>query len=239
MLRNGKRFFIILLFTAVCGTPAVSNSAVVVHDDIAVINKEVRITAQTKGGFFAKGGQLVEFIVNDRSLGTVLSGGDGYAYKTFVPRGRGLQEVIARHGDDKGKGALLSLPKGSSMVFIDFEGALLRSFFSEETIRDSRHAIGEIKKKYPVVYLQSEFMGLILIKEWLRENEFPESVVLPLGNGAVFDNINRKGFRIKAVVGGKKLIDAAAKYKAKAFSFEDIENAIKVNNWEELEKSIK
>jgi hypothetical protein len=231
--------FAISLFLPFAGFPAPASSSVLVHDSIALKSEEIMINAETKGRFFVKGGQVVEFFVNGKSIGRVLSGGDGSAYKSFIPRKYGLHEIIVKYGNDKDRGVILSLRKGSRLVFIDIEGSLLINPFSKEPIDKGREAIKKIIKKYRVVYLQTGFTGVKLVKEWLKKEKFPESVVLQWLNGEIFHDLNEKGLKIRAIIGSQQVIESARDYKPKAFSFDDFDDAENVKDWDEIEKKLK
>ncbi len=45
------------------------------------------------GKLFSKGGELVEFFVDRESIGKTLSGGDGVAFKAFIPAKTGLHQI--------------------------------------------------------------------------------------------------------------------------------------------------
>lgn len=226
-------------FILIAGFPAVAFAKVFVHDSIALKREEIMIKAETKGRYFAKGGQMVEFFVDGKSIGSVLSGGDGFAYKSFIPRKYGLHVIVAKYGKDKDRGIILSLRKGSRIVFIDVVGSLLSSPFSKKPPEKSREAVKNIIKKYPVVYLHIGFIGTKSIKEWLRKNKFPESAVLPWQMGAIFDDLNKKGLKIKAIIGSQTVIESAGEYKPRAFSFDEFDDVEKVNDWKEIEEKLK
>ncbi|HKZ56501.1 MAG TPA: hypothetical protein VJ024_02245, partial [Thermodesulfovibrionales bacterium] len=59
---------------------------IIIHDIVVPAGKEVMLRAEVKGKLFRKGGELIEFFVNGKSIGKSLSGGDGFAYKQFIPK---------------------------------------------------------------------------------------------------------------------------------------------------------
>ncbi len=231
-----KLFF---LFFIIASFQAVAFASVLVYDDITLAGEEITIKAKTTGRFFPIGGQIVEFFLEGKSLGKVLSGGDGFAFKLFTPGKYGLLEIVAKYGDDEDRGIIMSLRKGSQVVCIDVEGSLLSSPFSREPFEKSNESINNIMKKYPVIYLNTSFFGTKSVKELLKENKFPESVVLPWQTGNIFDDLNRKGIKVKAVIGSQQVIESADDLKPLAFSFEEFEGAENVKDWEEIEKRLK
>ena len=230
---------IFLLFVFALFLPRASFGEVVLHDNIGLVKEEVTITAETKGRYFSKGGALVSFSAEGKSIGSVLSGGDGFAYKSYVPQKPGLTRIIAKYGRDKDNGIVMALKKGSSIVFVDVEGSLLAGPFSKRSIEGSNQAIKNITNKYPVVYLHAGNLGLKSIKEWLRKNRFPESVVMSWDMGSLFAELGKKGFRIKAIIGSQAVIESAAEYKPLAYSFDEFGGALHVNDWKEIENGLK
>jgi hypothetical protein len=226
---------IVLLFLF----PASALSDVIVQDSVVSAGKEIMLTAEVKGKLFSKGGEMVEFFVNGKSIGKNLSGGDGLAFKQFVPSRIGKYRIKAKSGTDKGRGLLLSLRKGSGIVFVDVEGSLMEKF-SNNPEQGSQKVIRDIQKKFPVVLLHTKgFLNIKSIKEWLKKNEFPELPVLPWKQGLLFDDLHDEGFKMKAIIGSPDVIYSAKEYKPSAFTFEETEDAVEVKDWEEIGKKLK
>lgn len=225
-----------------CMFPASALSRVIVHDTVTLKGQKVMLRAETSGKLFSKGGEVVEFIVDGKSIGKTLSGGDGVAFKLFSPTRTGLHQISVRSGGDEDTGLLLSLKRGSTIVFIDVEGSLsegLLGLFSNKPKQGSQKATKEIHKRFPIVFLQTGFLGVKAIKEWLKENEFMELPVVSWRQGAVFSEIAEKDLKIKAVIGSPKVIESAKEYKPLALSFEAVEDAEEVKDWEEISKKFK
>ncbi len=227
------------LATLCCMFPASALSRVILDDAIAVKAQKVMLRAETKGKLFSKGGELVEFFVDGKSIGKNLSGGDGVAFKQFTPVKTGLHGTSAKSGEEEDSGLLLSLEIGSSIVFVDVEGSLLKGLFSKEPRSGSQDSIKEIHGKFPIVFLQTSFVGARAVKAWLKENEFVELPVVSWREGAVFHEILEKGLKIKAIIGGPNVIESAREYEPLVFSFEAIDDIDKVQNWEEIRKKLK
>lgn len=230
---------IFLLFVLALFFPRASFGEVLLHDNIGLVKEKIIITAETKGRYFSKGGEIVKFVAEGKSIGNALSGGDGFAYKSFIPEKTGINQITVRYGKDRDTGIILSLRKGAGIVFVDVEGSLLSDSFSRKPIERGREAIKNIIKKYPVVYLHSGTLGTKAIKQWLKKNKFPESVVMSWDNGALYMDLKKKGFRIKAIIGSQAVIESAAEYKPLAMSFDDFEGAVHVKDWKEIEKRLK
>jgi hypothetical protein len=212
---------------------------VVVHDMIVLKEEKAMLRTETRGKFFRKGGEVVEFLINGKAIGDALSGGDGFAFKQFIPDRTGIYRFTAKLGKDEGQGVLLSLNRGTGIVIVDIEGSLLEEPLSKKPKSGSRKAISEISSRFPVVFVHGGFVSIKTIKAWLKENEFKELPVISWERGAAFDAIHEKGFRLKAIIGGPKVIESANKYRPPAFSFEETEDAVQVKDWGEIKKKLK
>jgi hypothetical protein len=228
---------VFVCFTIVlCVLPASALSGVAVDDTVALKGEKVMLRAETRGRLFSKGGELVEFFVDGKSIGKTLSGGDGVAFKAFTPVTTGLRQISVKSGENEDDGVLLSLKKGSSIVLFDVEGSLLQGLFSWKPRPGSQKAIKEILKRFPAVYLCTSFVGVRPIKGWLEENEFPKLPVLPWRQGAIFDEIAKKDVKIQAIVGSPKVTDSVKEQKIRVFSFEASAGAEEIKDWETLSR---
>lgn len=215
--------------------PAASSADVYVYDAVAVRGEEVRLKAETRGALFVKGGEIVEFFVDDASLGKNLSGGDGAAYKYFKASRPGLKTMRAVSQNKTGTGFLLVLKPGAGIVAVDVEGSLLQEGFLSPARPGSRHAVESIAKRYPLIYLQSGQTNLNAVRHWLDQNEYADAPLLPWDGGAVFDALSKKGLTIRAVIGGPAVIESAAKHKPQAFTFEPVKGASRLKSWKDFE----
>jgi hypothetical protein len=219
--------------------PANALSRVIVDDTLGLKDEKLVLKAETRGKIFSKGGEVVEFFVDRKSIGKTLSGGDGLAFKAFIPAKTGLHKIKVKSGGDEDTGLLLSLKRGESIVFVDIEGCLLKNRFSRKAKQGGRKAIKELSEKFSVVFLQSGFFGTKAVRAWLKENEFPELPVLPWRRGEIFDEIAQKDLRVKAIIAGSKVIESAKEHKPLVFSFEEVEGGEWIKDWKEIREKLK
>jgi hypothetical protein len=245
MLKNSKNmvnlqsqfkfvFFLILLLF-----PSIAFSEVIAYDMIALKGEEIMLMAETKGKFFKKGGEIVEFFINGKSIGKSLSGGDGYAFKQFLPLKVGIYKITVKSGEERDNVLLLSLQKGARIVFIDVEGSLIKGVFSMKPKTGSQNIIKKISSQHPVIFLQTGLLGTHAIKNWLKENGFIDLPVMPWKEGLIFEEISEKGLKIKVVIGSSQVIESARAFKPKAFSFGEADDAEEVSDWGEIGKKMK
>jgi hypothetical protein len=226
--------FIFLICLSFFLFPTTGFSDILVNDVLVVKGDETQLSAQTRGRFFAQGGRLVEFFINGKSLGKSLSGGDGFAYKQFVPEKTGLFSISVKSGDEDNTGLLMSLKKGDKIIFIDVVGSLFEGMFSQKPRHGGQKVIKELSQKYPLVFLQTGLLSIKVLKAWLKEHGFVDMPVLLSREGLIFDEIYKKGLKIKALIGSHSVIASAQEYKPQSFSFEEAEDAVVVKNWEEI-----
>ena len=217
-----------------CVFPGSALSRVTVYDTIVREGQKVMLKAETSGKVFSKGGELVEFFVDGKSIGMTLSGGDGVAFKSFISLKTGLCQISVKSDKDEDTGLVLSLKRGTSIVFVDVEGSLVEGVFSWKPKHGSQKAIKDINNKYPIVYLQTSVVGVRAVKLWIEENGFEKSPVVSWMQGSIFNEIAEKDLRVKAIIGGPKVIESAKEYKPLAFSFKASEYAENVKDWEEI-----
>ncbi|HBR21724.1 MAG TPA: hypothetical protein DD713_04040 [Nitrospiraceae bacterium] len=223
---------------AILFSSSTAGAEVIFFDEISLKGEPVMLKAVTKGKVFSKGGQMVEFSVEGKSIGRSLSGGDGAAFKEFRAEKTGLYRISAVSGKDKDSGFLLSLKKGAEIAFIDIEGNMFQPM-SGNPKKDSQKVIKAIAKRFPVVYLQAGILDIKALKKLLKENEFIDAPLLPWREGNVFEEADKKGLKIKFVIGGKTVIESAKEFKPKAFSFGEVEGAEEVRDWEEIGKKMR
>lgn len=208
-----------------------------IEDALSVKGEPFMLRAETRGKIFRKGGVLVEFSVDGAPLGKTLSGGDGIAYMEFTPKKTGAFVISAKSGDEKAEGILLSVKKGSSVLFVEVSGGLFEGPFSTYPMKGSKEALERIAKKHPVAYVESGgFPTREFLKKWLKENNFPPS---PLLSSYEIPGIGEKGIVVKALIGTPKLASEMEGLGYRTFTFGPApEGTETVKDWEELEKAL-
>ena len=212
---------------------------VYVYDMVAIQGEEVRLKAETRGTLFIRGGEIVEFFVDDIPLGKNLSGGDGVAYRSYRAARPGLKEIRAVSRNETGRAALLVAKRGAGIVAVDVEGTLLQGGFMSPGRPGSRQAVESLANRHPLVYLQTGETHRRAVRAWLAQNEYADAPLLPWDGGALFDDLAKKGLKIRSVVGAPAVIESALKHKPQCFSFEPAKGAVRLKSWEELGEKMK
>ena len=224
-------FFLICSFVVLPVTP--SWGEIIVYDQVTTVSAPVYLKVLTKGRFFADGGRLVEFFLDDNSIGKNLTGGDGYGYRKYTPKRQGIIKVQARSKGESGSGLLLVMKKKEKVIFIEIEGGFKDAFISEIAAGASRRAVERLLKKYRVIYL-CRYTGLGMAREWLDEHEFPEAPVLRWQGAKMFTALEEKDIRLYAIIGSAGVVTEAEKHIEKRYSFDQTQKGQTVKDWEEI-----
>jgi hypothetical protein len=221
-----------------CAPLPPASAGVLVHDLVVIRGEETRIAVETRGRFFSVGGILVELSVNDKPVGTALSGGDGRAFREFTPLKRGIHRIGARAGEDRGTGIMLCLGQGDSIVVVSAEEGLFEGILPRAPRPGALGALDMLSGTFPVVLVQTGPLPYRYLKSWLAEHGFDSFPVIPWAEGKAFRELNGRGIRIRAVVGTAAVIESAREYKTEAFAFGEAEGAQGVSDWEEIVKGL-
>ena len=219
--RQHSRFVLILILGFfLVGIASVSSiqaedrieASLIVEDVLALPGKRVQLKAFLfREGLLGKrvglGGENVEFFIQSRLIGEVMTGGDGKAYIEFVPRLRGNLTIKAkvlespRVLDQEATGLLAAWEKRRPILLVDLEALLpadkkrdaLKSLLpvtlgSDEFPEPELGAPGELEKLgkyyYNLVYLQRSKSGSSeIMRTWLRKHKFPRGIPLVVQPG--------------------------------------------------------
>lgn len=235
-----QKVFLYFYIFVLLSLPFTVHSEIIVYDTIGLKNKIVMLKAETKDHFFKKGGKLVEFFVDGQSIGKTLSGGDGMAYMQFKPIKRGFYHIRVKSEKEEDNGLLLSLKRNEKLIFVDIEGSLWEGIFTQKPRKESQETVKKLSKRFPVIFLQTSFLGIKNAKNWLKENGFVELPVVTWKKGLIFDEIIENGLKIKALIGSASVINSAKNYNIeKLISFDEVEGGEFVKDWNEIKRKLK
>ncbi len=183
-----------------------------VKDALAVPNQTVTIEARlvTKGVFSESGlgGEPLELVLDGEVVATSMTGGDGKARLTHVPRAQGVVPIHVRVGKSprvapsEGAANLLVWERRSPIVMVELaalidetsaQGPLLggRGAVEWKPMPDAAEELGKLTKfYYRVVYVVTTggggmdgFQASPRVREWLQTHQFPTGYVLVLAQG--------------------------------------------------------
>lgn len=225
------------IILAIPALPAFGRADVIVLDRVTSVGRPVFITVNTRKWFFPAGGKAVEVRIGNNPKITILSGADGYGYYKYVPRQAGLKKISATAGEDQSSGWLLVMAPKESVLLIGVDGGLRRSPLSTAPLPHSRDTLVGLPKRFRIVYL-TQLMPVTYVREWLAEKGFPQSVVLHWQGPEAYDDLQRKGVRVAAVVGSAALVKTVSQEVKQRYTFEDTNDGTIVTDWREIARRL-
>ena len=213
-------------------------STIIAYDNVTTVGTPVYLKVLTKGVIFADGGRLVEFFLDEKSLGKNLTGGDGYGYRKHTPKRPGLMKLNVRSKGESGSGFLLVVKKREKVVFIEIESGFKDAFISEIAAGASRRAVEKMMKNYRIVYL-SRYTGLRAARNLLDEGEFPEAPVLRWKGAKMLSALKERGIQLYGIIGSAGLIAESAEHIKRRYTFEKTQNGQTAKDWEEIIELLK
>ena len=229
-----NKYLLVLIFCGWLVWPTTQSlGTVIVYDRVTTVNTPVYLKVLTKGRIFADGGRLVEFFLDDKSLGKNLTGGDGYGYRKYVPQRTGIIKVRATSDGESGNGLVLVMRKSEKAILIEIEGGFKDAAVSDIAAGAARQAVEEMQKKYRVIYL-SRHTGVRMARIWLDEMEFPDAPVLRWKGAQMLSALKEKGIQIYAIIGAGAVIESAGDYVQKRYTFDKTQKGQTVTDWHDL-----
>lgn len=235
---NIKRLPIFLICIFFILPSAQGLSAIITYDNVTTVGTPVFLKVLTKGVIFADGGRLVEFFLDEKSLGKNLTGGDGYGYRKYTPKRPGLMKLNARSKGESGSGLLLVVKKREKVVFIEIESGFKDAFISEIAAGASRRAVERMMKNYRIVYL-SRYTGVRAARDLLDEGELPEAPVLRWEGAKMLSALKKRGIQLYGIIGSAGLIAESEEHIDRRYTFEKTQNGQTVKDWEEIIELLK
>jgi hypothetical protein len=226
-------FFIIFITCILLSSPAIAG--VTAFDAVTTIKTPIRLKALTKGRFFPEGGKLVEFHIDEKHIGTTLSGGDGYAFLNYTPQSKGLKKIKLKLAEESDEAMLFVTDKKDRVILIAIEAGLFESTLSFKPAEGTKEAIGEITEQFRIIYLTS-IIGIKQSKKWLQDNKFHESIIFRWTGNNLIDDIREKDINIFAIVGSPDML-AEIKDITK-FSFGETDDGTEVEGWSDVLKKL-
>ena len=226
-----KKYLLTILFISVI--VPVSHSKVVVFDQVTTVQTPIKIRVLTRGGFFSAGGRMVDIYLDNNLLKKILTGGDGYGYLKYTPRGPGLKKITARSNTDSASGRILVLNDNEKAIIIDTEGAFKDTVFSDEFRESSQKAVTSLSENYKIIYL-SRFLGRGISESWLKKQNLPKSVIIRWRGLTSLKRLKKNGVQIQAIIGSADVISTVSEKIEKRFSFEKTKDGKTVKDWDEI-----
>lgn len=232
---RSRPIFIFFLLMGIFSFNYISSawSAVIVFDSVTTPQTPVYLKVKTKQHIFSRGGQRVSVKVGDTSLGTLLTGGDGFGYLKYTPGSAGLQTIRCTSGNNTGEGSILVLEKWEKVVVIEIDSVLLENLLSTRSGKGGNTALKTLSKEFKLIYF-SKLSGMFNIKKWMESREFPVSVILHQQGAKTLKRLNGKGINLYAVIGSSAFMVEAKEYCENRLTFEKTKYGTTVKSWDDI-----
>jgi len=212
-----------------------ASAGITAFDAVATVKKPVKLMALTKGRFFSEGGKLVEFHIDEKHIGTTLSGGDGYAFLKYTPQSKGLKKIKLTLAEEFTEAMLLVTDKKDRIILIAIEAGLFESTLSFKPAKGAKEAIDTITKKFRIIYLTS-IIGIMQSKKWLQDNNLHESIVFSWTGNNLIEDLRGKDINIFAIIGSAEML--ADIEDIRKFSFKETDDGTEVESWSDILKKL-
>jgi hypothetical protein len=138
-------------------------------------------------------GERVEFKINDRSFGPVLTGGDGVAAARYAPPKRGTYEIKAiladnpRYRAEEARAVLIYGTISRKVIVLSLEAAKtlvkpppfpLMPPEPPQPMPQAVRVLTELSQKYQLIYIQSGDEAILMTtRDWLSGQDYPKAPV--------------------------------------------------------------
>jgi hypothetical protein len=214
-VRTAALVFLVLFLTVAAPIPAVEKIAptVLVKDSLTAPHQQTTIEAK----LFAKGllkdsplgGEPVELLVKGIVSATAMTGGDGRAFLSFIPKGKDILPIQVRTGSSprvssaEGEAHLVVWERRTPILMVELT-ALMEDVHAEtpvsrlvpridpeaRPIADAADELGKLTQfYYGVIYVVTVpagadvFVISVEARTWLSTHKFPRGFVLALSGG--------------------------------------------------------
>lgn len=242
-----------------------TNANIIAYDQIASPHDTVllKVLVKARRTFLSNpiSGERVEFLVDGKSIGVSLSGGDGVAVREFIPEEEGIYEVKIRLAGKSGYNAddadmiIVCWRKDRPIILIDMNTLIDKGSEKEDLpdpAPDAAKVIEGLYRKYKIIlYAVNQDEHLSKRKKWLNEHSFPRIPLLSWRSANIdeeVDGLISNGWQIKFGIGDNSR-DITAFLRGKMISViltdegdekdEDLPGSTKrTKGWREIEKII-
>ena len=188
-------------------------ATVLVKDSLAAVNQQAVVEAKlvTKGLLkdSALGGEPLELVIDDVVAATAMTGGDGRAFVSYVPKARGIKSICVRVGNSprvaasEGQANLVVWERRNPLLVVEMASLMEEELSTGplpglvpniqpelKPIPDAADELGKLTKfYYGAIYIAPLSLGAdgfranVEARDWLTNNKFPPGLVLVLPPG--------------------------------------------------------
>jgi hypothetical protein len=204
-------------------------ATILVKDSLAAPNQQVVIEAKLVEKGLLKdsvlGGEPIELVINGNVVATAMTGGDGRAFLSYVPKAKGILSVRVQVGNSprvapaEGQANLVVWERRNPILVVEMASLMEEAVSSgplpglvptiQPEVKPMPDAADELGKLtqfyYGVIYVVpytgiDSFQANVEAREWLRTHKFPAGLVLmaPPGDeglGEMIDDLHAVGWK--------------------------------------------
>jgi hypothetical protein len=225
----------IALFGLLCPLAAPCGADVQVYDRVTTVAIPVSLTVRTTAFFMADGGRLVDIFLDDKILGRIMTGGDGYGFLRLTPQRAGLLKIAARSQGSEASGRLLVLEKTDRVILAESEAVLKQIYLRPDARESCRMTFETLRQRFAVIFAY-RLLGADFSRSGLEKAGLSPSVVIPWKGAASLESLRGQEVQIHAVIGSAEMVAAAGPQVPRRISFEKARGATTVTEWQEIAK---
>jgi hypothetical protein len=211
---------------------AAAAGGVSLFDQLTTPGKPIYLTLRTHRGPLPLGGARGTLWIDERRIGEVLTGSDGYGYLKHTATATGTFELTARVADDVAQARLRVVDANDPTILFEME-ALLWQLLRNDRENTARRVLKQVAADFELVYLCG-LMGSKMARQFIRKHALPDRVILVGKDRNQMARLKKRGIRIFAVVGSAAFAGAARDFSARRLSFDKSPQARQVRNWDDL-----
>lgn len=213
-------------------TAGIANGDVSVFDQVATPARPFYLKLRTHHGPLAMGGIRGTFWIDDRRVGPVLTGVDGYGFLKHTATRTGVFTLRAETAAGGAEARLLVVDTADRVVLFEAETLLWRALNRDRETNGHR-IMRQIAEDFEMIYICG-LMGKTITRQLIKDKTLPDRVILEGKGQDQFAQLSNRGVHIFAVVGTSAFLKAAGNFSPRHFSFEKSSQARYVADWEDL-----
>ena len=203
-----------------------------IYDQLATPAHPFFLKLRTHRGPLPLGGVRVSFWINDRKIGTVLTGADGYGFLKYEAPAIGTFSLSARTAAGDAEARLRIIAPATPVVLFEAE-ALLWQMQAMDRRSSTTDVMTRIAANFVLVYLCAP-MSRPAMSPLIGSRGLPDALILAGKDRNQFKRLAKRGVSLFAVVGSARFVASAQGFGQHYFSFEKSDQARHVKRWEDL-----
>ena len=225
------RLFVPLIL-AQCFVVHNASAGVSLYDQLATPERPFFLKLRTHRGPLALGGVRGSLWIDERKIGDVLTGVDGYGFLKYKAPATGTFSLTVRTPAGDAEARVRIIAPSVPVVLLEAETLIWQMRVMD---RGSSVAgvLARIAADFELAYLCGP-TSRPAMRALISSRGLPDAIVLVGNNRKQFERLVKRGVQIFAVVGSARFIASARGFGKLRFSFEKKAQAHHITRWEDL-----